>query len=331
MKRFLKSTSELLAVFLVLLTIAAFGISYLPEKSLAVGPTNLTLQLQPSGNLYGAVITAQAPVNQATDFVTLYGTTGSTVKIKKINVYGLATVAESNDVSIVKKTAVDLGGTIITSGGSLAITPLNGTYDTFTISSQNMTSVVNSAGGIETGTLSIAGLTVGNQYIFSMVYTTTSGSIPTIIPTSGIATYSVISPFVTTVKNNILFTASATTAVFTLQNVGASHWASTYTTCYKVLAQPAAFNSKSPASIAWPAAYSVNPTTVGTGSIIRSATLNAGVVGSAGFVSFDFSGNQDQPIILNGSTEGIAINLNGQTIGAGASFSVEIIWSESTP
>ena len=63
-------------------------------------------------NLYGTLggTTNFVPVATPTDTVCLIGATGSTVRVKRIDVSGVAGAAGTMDVSIVKRTALDTGG-----------------------------------------------------------------------------------------------------------------------------------------------------------------------------------------------------------------------------
>ncbi|HBC94378.1 MAG TPA: hypothetical protein DCZ10_16130 [Pelotomaculum sp.] len=92
---------------------------------------------------------------------------------------------------------------------------------------------------------------------------------------------------------------------------------------------PGKLDSTSDAATATLSQYSANPSAVGTGIAIRNKKLNFGLAGAAGVVEFDFSRNNDKPLILRGATQGMAINLNGQAVPAGGALSYDIEFEES--
>jgi hypothetical protein len=278
-------------------------------------------------NNYGSAAAQLTPAATTTDIVTLYGSATKTIRVKNIYVSGLATTAGSMDVAVVKRTSADTAGTVVTSGSSLTITPANGTYNTFTISSQNMSSVINTGATTETATLSIAGLTAGVQYILTTTPTISSGQIPTLTATSGVASCGAIPTMVSAAVENVVFTASATTAVFTLTSTAAANYSTASTTCYATAAVAAQFDSTSPVPTATVATYSANPT-AGTGAILMDKVLNFGLAGAAGTIGFDLMRANDRPIILRGTSQGIAINLNGQAVPSGGKVSYMIEWEE---
>ena len=115
-------------------------------------------------------------------------------------------------------------------GSTIAPTMANVTYSTFTLSQPNVTSAVWGS-GTQTGTLTIATLTVGK--IYRLQFTPTiANQVPTLVATSGVAV-STIPALVTTVQETIYFRASATTAVFTFSNTATSSWSTTGTTCFE--------------------------------------------------------------------------------------------------
>jgi len=83
--------------------------------------------------------------------------------------------------------------------------------------------------GTQTGTLTISGLTVNQNYVLQFTMGTITGQAPTLTATSG-ATVSITIPSMTSAaKINIPFAATAISAVFTFTNTGASSWSTTGT------------------------------------------------------------------------------------------------------
>ena len=117
-----------------------------------------------------------------------------------------------------------------TVGSTIPPTPANVTYTTFTISGANITSAVWGS-ATQTGTLTIASLTVGKTYRLNFTPTITS-QVPTLTATNGTDLY-VIPTLVTTVQEVVYFRATATSAVFTFSNTAASSWSTASTTCYE--------------------------------------------------------------------------------------------------
>ncbi len=76
-----------------------------------------------------------------------------------------------------------------------------------------------------------------------------------------------------------------------------------------------------------PRQYTANGT-LGTGAAIRNQTLNFGLAGAAGTVTFDFMRANDKPLILRGTSQSAAINMNGQAVPAGGKYSYDIEWEE---
>lgn len=180
-------------------------------KDLNIGnyDANGDLRISTEGNVgtYGISAVAVTPAATPTDVVTVYGSATKTIRVKSVTVSGLATTAGSMDVSLVKRTAANTGGT--------ATHPTIAKFD------------------------------------------------------SGDAT------------------ATATVSQ-----------------------------------------YSVNPTGLGTGTIVESKTLNMGVAGAAGTVVFDFATRNDKALILRGATEGLAINLNGEAVPTGGKIGYGVEWEE---
>lgn len=73
--------------------------------------------------------------------------------------------------------------------------------------------------------------------------------------------------------------------------------------------------------------YSANPTT-GAGYAISTKTLNFGLAGAAGTVTWDFSNRNDKAIVLRGTAQGLALNFNGNTVPTTGKFSFGIEWTE---
>jgi hypothetical protein len=124
-----------------------------------------------------------------------------------------------------------------TVGNTINPTAANVSYGTFTINGNgfDITSAVYGS-GTQTGTFTIAGLTIGS--IYRLQFTpTVAGQVPTFTATSGIGDVS-IPTIVTATVENIYFEATDTTAVFTATNTGASTWSTTSTTC-KLYSRPA--------------------------------------------------------------------------------------------
>lgn len=88
------------------------------------------------------------------------------------------------------------------------------------------------------------------------------------------------------------------------------------------------YDSSDAAAVATVAVYTANPTSLGAGVAVLGGALNFGLAGSVGELTFDFSNRNDKPITLNSATEGMAINLNADTVPAGAKFGYAIEWEE---
>lgn len=80
--------------------------------------------------------------------------------------------------------------------------------------------------------------------------------------------------------------------------------------------------------------YTVNPgglgSVLGTNGIIGVARLFLATTatGTPQVTSFDFCVNQDKPVILRGSTDNLAINLQGAAVPAGGLIDIFIEWEE---
>lgn len=78
--------------------------------------------------------------------------------------------------------------------------------------------------------------------------------------------------------------------------------------------------------------YTANATGLGAGTLIASdhyalpAAASTGYPGTPWFE--DFGVRNDQPIVLRGTAQSLAINLNGQTIPAGTNVYVTVFWTE---
>lgn len=88
------------------------------------------------------------------------------------------------------------------------------------------------------------------------------------------------------------------------------------------------FDSTDTAATAVSKLYTANPTSLGAGVALSAQLLNFGIAGAAGTVIFDFANRNDKAIILNGTTEGLAINLNGGAVPAGGTFGYTIEFEE---
>ncbi len=201
-----RNTFGFLPLFIMLLIAA---VTVCPHQARAqAGPGSLSgvILMDAQKNTYGVVGVAITPAATPTDVVILKGSASVIVKVKKVTVSGIASSAGSMDVSIVRRTTADTGGTFTN---------------------------------------------------------------PTI------------------------------------------H----------------AYDSLNDATTASVQQYSANPT-LGTGYAIKNQTLNFGVAGAAGTVIFDFMRQNDQPLILRGTAQSMAINLNGQTVPTTGKISYDVEWEE---
>lgn len=84
-------------------------------RDLNVGAYNNTgeLRVTTEGTVptYAISAVAVTPAATPTDVVTVYGSATKTVRVKSVVVSGVATTAGSMDVSLIKRTAVNTGGT----------------------------------------------------------------------------------------------------------------------------------------------------------------------------------------------------------------------------
>lgn len=87
-------------------------------------------------------------------------------------------------------------------------------------------------------------------------------------------------------------------------------------------------NSANAAASAAAALYTANPSSTGAGGAIATKKLNFGLAGTAGTIEFSWPSGDGVAPILRSATEGIAINLNGQAVPAGGTFSYTIVWEE---
>ena len=115
----MKRVTGFIVEFLLIWLILGFGIVY------ALGPsaTFATQALDATQKVYSLSGVLLAPGATPTDVVLLWGATGSVIHIKNVSVSGIATTAGSMDVSLVKRTAPDTGGTVVTSGTAKTTTP----------------------------------------------------------------------------------------------------------------------------------------------------------------------------------------------------------------
>jgi hypothetical protein len=96
----------------------------------------------------------------------------------------------------------------------------------------------------------------------------------------------------------------------------------------------APYDSTNAAATATVRAYTANPTALGTSvGMVRTTTLtipgigSGGSTGLQGFYIWDFGGRPSQAIVLRGTTQVFAINLNSTTL-AGSAFDISIEWTE---
>ena len=179
-----------------------------------------------------AIPPSPPPPSQAAVAITGGTISGATVAVKDYQY--LPIDAGMDSVIAAPDAAIRVQGVV---GASKTITPLNVTYGTFTINGDGIN--INSAiygSGTQTATFTITGLVVNTLYLYQFTPTVT-GQVPTFTATSGVGV-STIPVIVTTVAENIYFRATATTAVFTATNTGASTWSTASTTC-KAYARPA--------------------------------------------------------------------------------------------
>src|SRR5215469_12319302 len=77
------------------------------------------------------------------------------------------------------------------------------------------------------------------------------------------------------------------------------------------------------------AIYTANPT-VGTlvGSAVDTIKLNLGAAGSAGCAALDFGTRNAQAVVLRGTTQQFAVNLNSVSLPSGYSLDYRLEWTE---
>ena len=92
------------------------------------------------------------------------------------------------------------------------------------------------------------------------------------------------------------------------------------------------YNSTNAAATAGLKAYSVNPSALGTGQLIRGFHYYLGSKSTNASppldLDIDFGTRGTQPLILNGVNESLCFGLNGQTLPAGFDFYLMIEWTE---
>jgi len=91
---------------------------------------------------------------------------------------------------------------------------------------------------------------------------------------------------------------------------------------------PVAFDTQDAVAAATVSQYSVNPTELGAGHTFATKTLNLGVAGAAGTITFDFATRNDKAFVLRGATQGVAINFNGLAVPDGGQISYSLEWEE---
>lgn len=79
--------------------------------------------------------------------------------------------------------------------------------------------------------------------------------------------------------------------------------------------------------------YSANPSALGTGTLLAGdhymipATTGNQYFSSLPWIE-DFGQNNDKPVILRSAAESVCVSLNGQTLPAGISMYIRIVWTE---
>lgn len=73
---------------------------------------------------------------------------------------------------------------------------------------------------------------------------------------------------------------------------------------------------------------SSNPTTGTAVGTVRGAKLNLGATGAAGAIVWDFTRNNDQGIVLRGTSQSLCFNWNGAAVPSGTSLDFDNEWSE---
>ncbi len=90
------------------------------------------------------------------------------------------------------------------------------------------------------------------------------------------------------------------------------------------------FDSNDAASTATFVAYGANPSALGTsvGNVRRDRVFMPGIGSATYAAGLNWEFTDAKPLILRGTSQGVCINLNGQTV-AGGLFNVMIEWTES--
>ncbi|MEN6421668.1 MAG: hypothetical protein ABFD76_06930, partial [Smithella sp.] len=168
-------------------------------------PTDPHIAAITSGTIVGANITVSDVANMSVD-------------------WGMDSVMSAPDA------AIKVQGNV---GASLAsnATAANVTYGTFTAGEGGNVTTAVWGSGTQTATMTLANLVVGKIYHWFFTPTVT-GQVPTITATSGVG-QSTIPTVVSATVENIYFRATATSAVFTFTNTGASTWSSASTGVYE--------------------------------------------------------------------------------------------------
>ena len=77
--------------------------------------------------------------------------------------------------------------------------------------------------------------------------------------------------------------------------------------------------------------YSVNPSGTGTAiGTIDWQLLNMGVAGAWGQVLFNFGNNLGRAVVLRGTSQWLAININGDTLPGGCKLGYALLWTEES-
>jgi hypothetical protein len=71
-----------------------------------------------------------------------------------------------------------------------------------------------------------------------------------------------------------------------------------------------------------------NPTTGTAVGNVRAQKLNLGATGAAGSIVWDFTRNNDQAIVLRGTTQYLVLNWNGAAVPSGTTLDFDVEWSE---
>jgi hypothetical protein len=315
---------------LKIIAIAVLALLLLSPAFAFAGPSNSSVLMEkiiPAFAVTGAAIT---PAATPTDLLVITGSPTATVHIRRITISGVATTAGTMDVSLVRRSSNDKGGTIVTQGSSMAVTPANGNYNTFTISGQNLSSVIDSGGNPQTATLTISGLTVGVQYLLSFTPTINSGQVPTIAAFSGIAQIGAIPTITSATPEIIPFIPASTSVVFMFTNTAAANWSTASTTCYgtaPLIVWASQGNATAPTASVLQ--YSANPSSLGTSlGMFYTKKLNFGLAGNAGMAELSYPDTEFLSPLLIGAGQSIAVNLNGGAVPTGGTISYAVEWEE---